>query len=785
MHSAPGEEGRFELALSTSLLNELKYGSQLGKLAEALLLSAFSDNSIKQSLHQEIAAALPSVRYISLAAFLNGGVVIRSSNLAVQGDVSVRAQAMGHSAARIAAKQHSIFHGQKKPGEPIKFQELQDAWDQQQCTSTVSVPIPASRHFEDAFIPYRDRGKPLPDRGTCPVLYVANGTVGVVHFGLSTTDVKLNGRQGKQFVGLAQSLGPHLGYLLAPALEGLQLQIKSIAAANQQLQQSRRRSVSCSLPPVETLTVHDSADSISSVRQGPAAPLPNRQGHPPTGHHPPQQRAGSLIPPPLQPHQSATRMLSPFQTWSAPAAPHAVAQEAPIHEQSEGSQRPGSDRLDLSPAKTALDMSMLEVARLNAASPGSGQPPLQPEAAIRRSSGDQGSGRKSATAAEVNAAAVAVMRSGKDLELEYQPSIEASPRGSGGSQEFGRGKGKTHRRPPVPMLRASSPLSAYGSESSGNLPRQLSIPGSSFAGYSAVNEPQQAQDESAQSSAASPFAQRASMQTPFAGGLPLSSSPPSSSWYASPSMQTSGSTISISSLLPPLSAFSQAPGASHRQSRMSSHAAASLAASLPPEMSTSAMAVLSSPMTAMQPNFHAQSMAALTMPAILPMSGSAIPARSPNQQSRSMLPPAPFAEPQARADLHSSSYRLPPQLQSRSLLLQLLPAGSAQSLNQLMSRAASGASADFNPQESMHIARSCSLNNDITTSVSVSSPKRSLLDMSRAVSEQLHLTSTSKAVQRPFLADLQQKWTAGHEGSGLLRYTPETEESDAAIGPDH
>lgn len=408
---------------------------------------------------------------------------------------------------------------------------------------------------------------------------------------------------------------------------------------------------------------------------------------------------------------------------------------------------------------------MLEVARLNAASSGSGRPPLQPEAALRRSSGDQGLGRKSATAAEVNAAAVAVMRSSKDLELEYQPSIEASPRGSGGSQEFGRGKGKTHRRPTVPMLRASSPLSAYGSESSGNLPRQLSIPGSSFAGYPAMNELQQAQQESAQSSAApaSPFAQPASMQTPFASGLPLSSSPTSSAWYASPSMQTSGSTISISSLLPPLSAFSQAPGSSHRQSRMSPHAAASLAASLPPEMSTSAMAVLSSPMTAMQPNFHAQSMAALTMPTILPMSGSGIPGRSPNQQSRSMLPPAPFAEPQARADLHNSSYRLPPQLQSRSLLLQLLPAGSAQSLNQLMSRAASGASADFNPQES--IARSCSLNNDITTSVSVSSPKRSLLDMSRAVSEQLHLTSTSKAVQRPFLADLQQKWTAGHQVS--------------------
>lgn len=76
----------------------------------------------------------------------------------------------------------------------IKFQELQEAWDQQECTSTVSVPIPASRHFEDAFIPFHDRHKPAPDRGTCPVLYVANGTVGVIHFGLSTADVKLNGR---------------------------------------------------------------------------------------------------------------------------------------------------------------------------------------------------------------------------------------------------------------------------------------------------------------------------------------------------------------------------------------------------------------------------------------------------------------------------------------------------------------------------------------------------------------------------------------------------------------
>lgn len=54
----------------------------------------------------------------SLAAFLNGGVVIRSTNLMAEGAVTIRAQAMGQSAARVAAKQHSIFHGQKKPDEP-------------------------------------------------------------------------------------------------------------------------------------------------------------------------------------------------------------------------------------------------------------------------------------------------------------------------------------------------------------------------------------------------------------------------------------------------------------------------------------------------------------------------------------------------------------------------------------------------------------------------------------------------------------------------------------------
>jgi len=64
MFSVAGEEEKFELALSTSLLNELKHGSQLGNLAEALLLSAFRENCIEPKLQQAIAAILPSVRYI-------------------------------------------------------------------------------------------------------------------------------------------------------------------------------------------------------------------------------------------------------------------------------------------------------------------------------------------------------------------------------------------------------------------------------------------------------------------------------------------------------------------------------------------------------------------------------------------------------------------------------------------------------------------------------------------------------------------------------------------------
>ena len=64
MHFVEGQERRFELALSTAVLNELKYGSQLGRLAESLLLSAFSNHSVAPALQREIATVLPSVRFV-------------------------------------------------------------------------------------------------------------------------------------------------------------------------------------------------------------------------------------------------------------------------------------------------------------------------------------------------------------------------------------------------------------------------------------------------------------------------------------------------------------------------------------------------------------------------------------------------------------------------------------------------------------------------------------------------------------------------------------------------
>lgn len=67
MFYSPEEEARFELALSTSLLNEMKYGSHLSHLAEAMLLSAFRTSEVNATLHQQMTEALPAVRYVRCA----------------------------------------------------------------------------------------------------------------------------------------------------------------------------------------------------------------------------------------------------------------------------------------------------------------------------------------------------------------------------------------------------------------------------------------------------------------------------------------------------------------------------------------------------------------------------------------------------------------------------------------------------------------------------------------------------------------------------------------------
>ena len=71
MFYSPDEEARFELALSTSLLNEVKFGSQLSHLAEAMLLSAFRTNQVNAALHQQMKDALPAVRYIRCGRMLD------------------------------------------------------------------------------------------------------------------------------------------------------------------------------------------------------------------------------------------------------------------------------------------------------------------------------------------------------------------------------------------------------------------------------------------------------------------------------------------------------------------------------------------------------------------------------------------------------------------------------------------------------------------------------------------------------------------------------------------
>lgn len=586
--------------------------------------------------------------------------------------------------------------------------------------------------------------------------------------------------QGRQFVGLAESFGPHLGYLIAPALEALQPQIQAVAAAVSAQQEMRRRSVSCALPPVEQLTVHDSAESLTR--------LPSRFG-------PGGQQARSRTPAPAG-QQSAQRMLSPFQTYSAPAvvSPQGSLAEAqsteaqPSGQQTEKSGSGGSGRLDLSPAKTALDMSLLDVAKLG--SPYRPQPRAAPDSVPQRGSGEAHrrlSAGESQTVAKVAETADNIPRRSthsRELEMEAQASTELSA----GPHELvivSSNRGRPHRRPPLPLMRASSPLAMHGSEAStGSMPRQMSIhlPESfSLAKQrSGDRSPSKASQDTARhwesfqkgfdnvATAHKPIATATSggstggFTSPFAssqpsGDFPDADEPQSAASIATTvsSLMQEGSVINMDSILP--------PQAGQQQQQLSSPhslcplAVASLGASLPPAISTPAMAVLSAPVQALQPATFGPGLSGMTVPTLPLTATTSMQAPAPPQHSLS----AASSYTEQRQDSQQTGYRLPPKLHSSSLLLQLLPAGSAQSLTALMSRQASGGSVgDARP-----ISRSSSLTNDCSTSVSLSSPKRSLLNMSRAVSEQLHLAPGSKGVQRPFLADLQQRWTAGTQVS--------------------
>ena len=75
-----------------------------------------------------------------------------------------------------------------------KYYELQDAWDAVQATSVLTVPIPAVRRYESAYI--TDDVASGNDRGgdTCHVLHSLSRAAGVVNFGLRTEDIQLEGR---------------------------------------------------------------------------------------------------------------------------------------------------------------------------------------------------------------------------------------------------------------------------------------------------------------------------------------------------------------------------------------------------------------------------------------------------------------------------------------------------------------------------------------------------------------------------------------------------------------
>lgn len=226
-------EARLEVALAQAIINEVKYGPETSQLAEISLLAAFTNRSIGERLAHALHVLLPGVKYLSFGALLKDGVVMRTSDLAVVGSVDIRPQTLRGSAARVAARKNTTFHTKMRSGDSssIKYYELQEAWDQTNASSVLSVPIPAVRAYESASIVETQPQETASDPAShvCPVLHNINGAIGIVTLGL---DSELNSKQARAFQGLAQSLSPFLAYYAAPVLQQQADQIHEVAAAN-------------------------------------------------------------------------------------------------------------------------------------------------------------------------------------------------------------------------------------------------------------------------------------------------------------------------------------------------------------------------------------------------------------------------------------------------------------------------------------------------------------------------------------------------------------------------
>ena len=117
-------------------------------MAEVSLLAAFQNRAVGKKLVEALHMLMPGLKYFryvlcctfadtfrqqgfypclaaagqlktlsgccSIGALLKDGVVVRTSNLAVEGPVAIEPRTLRGSAARVAARKHTTFHAQKR-----------------------------------------------------------------------------------------------------------------------------------------------------------------------------------------------------------------------------------------------------------------------------------------------------------------------------------------------------------------------------------------------------------------------------------------------------------------------------------------------------------------------------------------------------------------------------------------------------------------------------------------------------------------------------------------------